>query len=746
MPSSLKSKELSQWTHGNPDLIAKLLFNLFSFLQLETNKGKDSNLTYRKVAENIGNFISLLGDQRLHIPQPGKASIDGSALLGAYLRLGITLNDKPIVELSEEQIEAVHTFVKPLIPEGFTPKQFFDGLDGSPSKKHATILRLLIFKDISPEHQKEMFKDKYATKVNNLLDSVLSLVDFMRTPFSVLVLEEKAAVAAAKKAKKENAPTSGIDLQWTSMYKAIEQSLQDIIHLKKGSAEKADKFLQEIKPSLTQCQQCFGIANTRYEVQKELVAETQKRDEELSETFKALGFPEGNPAKITHYIAAFRESLIQKEPEKAEAINNMTLTQLINTYAAQWQAALDKIKRELLSSKEELQKTKDTLQQKESVFAESEIQLQSIKQQHETLKLQLDEANRQLKQQHSELERLQKVESTSKETITKLKEEIERIRIDIQQKSTALVQLEEQFQAVKKENEELKSKLSVAQKHEQTVLELQKQLESLRQENVLLQQRLLEAEKQLPKSSSEGTSEVSELRSRLESLQQENELLRQPRDVGKQAKESSSEIAPEVAQLRSQLEFLQNENIQLKEALRQQTQPMPKEQPAPLDLSAKKADLLLALGALRLNMSDMIKIKDKIMASKEVKQLLEVNTEIKCLQKINEFIENINKGILERAGFFSSDPHKKTKAIETAFQELSVSDKYKIATLSEESINEELSRDSGEESDIGKFLKAIHHKRGFIPIHQATSFTFFKSKISALDQELQQINSPIQVL
>lgn len=116
------------------------------------------------------------------------------------------------------------------------------------------------------------------------------------------------------------------------------------------------------------------------------------------------------------------------------------------------------------------------------------------------------------------------------------------------------------------------------------------------------------------------------------------------------------------------------------------------------------------------------------------------------MQKINEFIETINKGILERAGFFSSDPHKKTKAIETAFQELSVEDKYKLATLSEENINEELSKENGEETDIGKFLKAIHHKRGFIAIHQATSFTFFKSKISDLDQELKQINSPIQVL
>ncbi|HHF7374228.1 hypothetical protein [Legionella bozemanae] len=745
MPS-LKANELSQWTDGDADLLSKLLLYLFLFMKTATNKGKDTNSAYKRVEENIRNFISVRGDDRLHIPVLNRASIDASALLGAYLRQDIVLKGKPIVELSEEQIQVVYDFVKPLIPEGFTPKKFFDSLEGSPAKKHVTILKLLIFKGIPTEDQQAMFKPKYAKKVDDLLDSILNLVEFMRTPFNVLDLEEIASKAAAKQLGKEQASTSGIDLQWASLYNAINRCLQDIITLKKGKIGKAEEFLDQIKQFLGTCQKCFGVANAGYKIKKEVLAEVQKQETEQSEALKILGFPEGNPAKINHYITAFRESLIQKEPEKAEAINNMTLTQLINTYAAQWQAALDKIKRELLSSKEELQKTKDTLQQKESVFAESEIQLQSIKQQHETLKLQLDEANRQLKQQHSELERLQKVESTSKETITKLKEEIERIRIDIQQKSTALVQLEEQFQAVKKENEELKSKLSVAQKHEQTVLELQKQLESLRQENVLLQQRLLEAEKQPSKSSSEGTSEVSELRSRLESLQQENELLRQPRDVGKQAKASSSEIAPEVAQLRSQLEFLQNENSQLKEALRQQTQPMPKEQPAPLDLSAKKADLLLALGALRLNMSDMIKIKDKIMTSKEVKQLLEVNTEIKCLQKINEFIENINKGILERAGFFSSDPHKKTKAIETAFQELSVSDKYKIATLSEESINEELSRDSGEESDIGKFLKAIHHKRGFIPIHQATSFTFFKSKISALDQELQQINSPIQVL
>ncbi|MCE0724285.1 MULTISPECIES: hypothetical protein [Legionella] len=744
MPSSLKSKELSQWTHGNPDLIAKLLFNLFSFLQLETNKGKDPNLAYKKAAENIGNFISLLGDQRLHIPQPGKASVDGSALLGAYLRLGVTLNDKPIVELSEEQIEAVHTFVKPLIPEGFTPKQFFDGIEGSPSKKHAAILKLLIFKGISPEHKDEMFKGKYAEKVNTLLDSVLNLVDFMRTPFSVLVLEEKAAVAAAKKLGKENAQTSGIDLQWTSMYKAIERSLQDIINLKKGSAEKAEKFLQEIKPSLTQCQQCFGIANTRYEVQKEYAAETKKREEDLSETFKSLGFPDGNPAKIAHYISEFRQSLIGKEPEKAEAIKIMTLKQLINTYAAQWQAALDKIKRDLASSKEEVQKTKDTLQQKESALFESDNQLQSLRLQYETLKLKSDEAGREFERQSSELARLKKVESTSKQTIKELELAIQTTQKD-QQINTTLEQLEKQLRIAKKENEQLRSKVSLAQKHEQTLLELQKQLEDLRKDNESLH-RQLEAKKQTTKPTSEVPSEVSQLKAQLESLHRENDSLRQTSpEVDKRSKASSSGVQSEVSMLRSQLKLLRIENNKLREELSNVKPPLPKLVPKLPDLGIK-ADLLIALGELRLNKGDRIRMRDTIIASKEEKQLSDIGTEIKRLQKINEFIETINKGILERAGFFSSDPYKKTKAIETAFQELSVDDKYKLATLSEEKINEELSKENGEETDIGKFLKAIHHKRGFIAIHQATSFTFFKSNIGNLDKELQHINSPIQVL
>ncbi|MCW8471630.1 hypothetical protein OQJ19_13385 [Fluoribacter gormanii] len=748
MPTSLKSNELSQWTHGDPDLMGKLLFNLFSFLKEATNKGKD-NAEYKKVMQNIANFISLLGDQRLHIPQPGKAAIDASALLGAYLRLGITLNDKPIVELSDEQIEAVHTFVRPLIPENFTPKQFFDSLDGSPSQKHKTILKLLIFKDIPPQQQKEMFKAKYAEKVNNLLDSILSLVDFMRTPFSILPEEEKAAIGAAKKLGKQ-AQTSGIDLQWTSMRKAIEQSLQDIILLKKGKAEEAQKFLKDIKPAINQCQQCFGIANARHEAQKEFAAEARKHQEVLSETFEALGFPEGNQEKINHYISEFRKSLMEKDPENAAALQAMPLTQLIKVYGTQWQAALDKIKKELSASREELQKTNELLSQRTTTLEESNSHLQTLQQEYEQLKLDADKASHKLVEQGLELARLEKVESKSKETIEQQKKEIELASITLQQHSASLEHLKQELQIVQRDNEELKRSLISAQNHEKAIHELKKQLELLQQENELLQQQL-ELEKQTSKSSSkEVIPEINPLQYQLDALQREYESLLKRVENEKQLPEPASEVPPDVIHLQVQLETLRKENVQLKELLLKAQQPIlvanSSNQQVELPANNIKPELFIALGGLRLNKADTSKIKQKIINCNDQKGLSEIATEIRRLEKINEFIEKINKGILERAGFFSSDPHKKIEAIETSFQQLSIEDKNKLAGLSDEEINDQLSQEKGKESDIGKFLKAIHHKRGFIPIRSATSFTFFKSEISHLKLDLEAIKAPEQVL
>lgn len=498
MPGKLKGTELSQWTEGNPDLIATLLFNLFYFLQFETNQGKDTHGVYQKAIENIGNFISLLGENRLHIPQVNKAAIDASALLGAYLRFGIRFNDQPLVELTEEQVNVVHSFVKPLIPEQGTLKQFFDSLEGSPSKKHATIVHRFLLNDISPEHQKEMFKNKYAQKVTYLIDSILKLVDFMRTPFRLLVLEEKASVAAAKGSGKESVQTSGIDLQWATMHKAIEQSLQDIVSLKKGKAEEANKFLEEIKHALKQCQTCFGMANTRYGIQKEFESALNKSDK--------------------------------------------------------------------------------------------------------------------------------------------------------------------QVQVLQKENEELKSKRNLVQE-QITIINLKKQLELLQQENVQLKKEL-----------------------------------------------------------------------KIKTDLSIQNRVVP-------NFDEVKSDLLIKLGELLLNPGDTTYLRRKIKECDNQKSISAVRIEIMRLDTMNELIKTLNKEILLRTGFFSSDPHKKIRGIETTFQQLSLEEKHQLITLSEAEINMQLSKKNDQEDNIARFLKAIHHKRGFIPIHEAKSFTFFKQEIVRLKQDLDSINN-----
>ncbi|WP_454781215.1 hypothetical protein [Legionella sp. WA2022007384] len=747
MPTSLKLKELSQWTHGEPDLMGRLLFNLFIFLKEATNKGKDSP-QYLKIMDNIANFISLLGPQRLHIHQQDKPAIDASALLGAYLRLGIKHNDKPIVELDNEQIAVVHAFVKPLIHEAFTPEQFFASIEGTPSQKHKAILKMFIFKGISAEEQKEMFKGKYEDKVHELLDSILNLADFMRTPFRVLPEEEKAAIAQAKKTGKGQAQTSGIDLQWTSMHKAIEQSLENIIALKmkkssplkKNKAEEAQKALQQIKQSLGQCQKCFGVANAIYETQKEFAVEARRLEEVHSETFKTLGFPEANQEKINKYISDFREILIKIDPENAKAIQAMTLTQLIKLYGDQSNASFEKKRKELASTQEELQKTSELVKQKTDALQESHSQLQTLQQEYEHLKLQIDEATQKLEQQGIELTRLQKVESAAKQTIEQQKNELQQTR-------SALEELKIQLQRVQKEKEELRI-LASGKEDEKTIFQLRKRLEELQLENNELNQQL--KEKQTAKSSSEESPEINPLQTKLDSLQREYESLLERVEKGKKIQEPVSEAPQDMTQLKVQLKTLVQENALLNESLiklrNQLKEANALKQPVEVPADNIKPDLLIALGGLRLNKADTSKIKQKIINCNDQIGLLEIAAEIQRLEKINQFIETMNNGILQRAGFFSSDPHKKIQTIETTFQQLSIEDKKKLAGLSEKEMNDELSKEKGKESDIGKFLKAIHHKRGFIAIRSATSFTFFKTEISHLKDELEHINAPASVL
>ena len=234
MPTiALSGQDQEQWTHGSPAALSNMLLNGFMFLQESTtvkNKAKhmvegvDATTAYSKVFTNITNMFSPMGNAKLRsgtLKDKSNQFLDYSALLGAYFRSSINGKDgDPIVGLSADQLVAVYNFVQPLVPPNTTAKAYLDGLAGTPSAKHKAVLKELLFLGVTPDERANMVKSKYREKADDFIDSMLSVVDFMRTPFSVLDAQEAAEVAAAKKSGVA-VKTSGVDLQWSSMQKGV---------------------------------------------------------------------------------------------------------------------------------------------------------------------------------------------------------------------------------------------------------------------------------------------------------------------------------------------------------------------------------------------------------------------------------------------------------------------------------------------------------------------------------------------
>lgn len=70
-----------------------------------------------------------------------------------------------------------------------------------------------------------------------MLDSLLNVVDFMRTPFRVLSNEEDAEKFKAKQNGTATI-TSGVDLQWTSTLKAFKESMKQMLKVKRNGEQK----------------------------------------------------------------------------------------------------------------------------------------------------------------------------------------------------------------------------------------------------------------------------------------------------------------------------------------------------------------------------------------------------------------------------------------------------------------------------------------------------------------------------
>jgi hypothetical protein len=329
----LELSELEQWTTGRPDLIFEMLSNGFRFIretttQKTSSKGEDEGTYsanshdvtegYDKILTNIFNTFAMRGNNKLQITQENKAPLDGSALLGAYLRSGLEDGNGKIVELTEEQRKAVHKFVMPIVPEGVEAEDYLNSLKVNPREGHKEVLKRLIYQGVSKEEQEQLVKDKYKKSTDTMLDSLLNVVDFMRTPFRVLSNEEDAEKFKAKQNGTATI-TSGVDLQWTSTLKAFKESMKQMLKVKRNGEQKkdAESLQTSIVEKLGTAQGCFGIANEKFKAS----AERRALEERLKEADRKISELENENSELKEVIKAQKKVIPQREEPKEQLSN-----------------------------------------------------------------------------------------------------------------------------------------------------------------------------------------------------------------------------------------------------------------------------------------------------------------------------------------------------------------------------------------------------------------------------------------
>jgi hypothetical protein len=769
--NALRKDEIEQWTHGRPNAISEILINGFAVLKETATErtgdgaearykvGKvDVTAIYQKVTTNIFDKFTIKGQHKLAIRELNKADIDGSALLGAYFRSSLIGADgQGIVALNEQELKAVYDFVESLVPaepHGVTPKLWLDSFEGTAKEKHKKVLTALIFQGVSEEERASMFKEKYEEHVNNMLDSMLNIVDFMRTPLRTLDNEEAAIKLLAKKAGGV-AKTSGVDLQWGSMLKAFQTSMDQMIAQKHISKQRSDAELIKdgLHETLMWCQGSFGIENTRYQMSTEFALETAKGSQAFKQIQDTLGFAEEDPETafpvISAYVHEFRENLIKADAEKAEAIRAMPLKQLFTEYADVWQKSYDALKAQFTAAQKETSEAREqvaakqvTIEQQIAQLDEIRVALESGKKQILVLERQFKDATEKAKLDASIASSgmLQNIELESMRDKMRALEERFRVmelrakeaeRLSQQKGSTAL-KLEEQVQL-------MTVKAHKAELQDQQLKELQLKVADLEKQLLLA--------KQTP----EKGSNIEALEEQLREAQLQNSELLSQLKLAQTSKEpvvvedhslELNEMRQEIIRLKQELELAQQSKKPTidsgKSAVMAEVGQIQRGEEA-LALERKKTSLSVALGEIKrsLKKDDFERILNQINDSKSVKELELPEHEIQSLTAINQFIDEINKGILKRAHWYTSDPYEKTEKIKHAFNTLTMKEKVQLMLLSDKEIQTEL-KSKDQHDHIGLLLHELHQNRSWIPFSEATSFTLFKSGIKNISPKISE--------
>lgn len=697
--SSLMGEELEQWTVGKPDVLYEILRDCFVFLKTATTEKKGEHYTvdgqnvastYDAVQQNIFNVIGINGTKKITVDQgSGKPKLDGSALLGAYLRANIKdKDDNNIVTLSKSQVQAVHEFIAPLVPENFTAQQFFAGLKGTPQEQHKIILKLLIFQGLKPAEQASMSKDKYQKHVDTLLDAVLNLVDFMRTPFSVLNAEDSAMAYAAKK-KGQDAKTSGIDLQWGSMLKAIDRSMVEVTELKKDKEQRTEAELTtgKINTLLTKCQGSFGVANTHYQMSNKLTEAANKQKQTSNELATAQ---QQNESLSTELAAATRQI--------AHLQNDLqTIQQDVQSLA---QVFTKQHKEDLIKDQKILTELFQNLQQ----------QLQNLENDKEQLQQQLNEKDALIEQLQTTKKAPQNDKLPSQQQTPEIELEVESA------KAKELHLAQQELLTLKNEKAQL----------QQQVHEKNTRIEQLQ----TAQKAPLSAQLPLPQQAPEQELHVESAEAK--ELQRAQQELLTLKNENVQLQQQVHEKDTYIEQLQTEQKAPQSDKLPMQQP---ESAPLVEAAATQVALSNKQKSLLKdwkTLSKMALSDADSENILEQITNATKMDELAPIEKQLSSLLKMNTAVTAIIKGLQERDGFFSSPAVKKIDAIQKSFQSLSLEDKDALAKLNEKGLHERLKTTD----KISDFLKTINQNRGLIALSsETTSFKEFKTHIKAMQKK-----------
>jgi hypothetical protein len=313
----LTEKDQAVWSNS-PSHISDLLINVVSVLAEVTSpnevvKGSIQDQFQQNALANIINFFSA-------------ANARASALIGAYFR---SKAYPGMVEINAQDLQRIQTVLKPTIPADIDVQVYLNSFSNgrSPRDAHIALLQTIIFSGMRLDALSK--KEKYTEIIPILIQATLTMVEFMNTPFAVLADE-------AEVNKKDN---SGLDLQWTTMKKAVLDSLKNLVDAKTKKSHGLLERVNILNRDMLKFDGAFGNENVRLQLtstelgvlKKQFVEQQLKMQvftqqlqdsyDQLQLSYQALIAKQTPVANVgAPPLPAFDEALAQ------ETITNMELT------------------------------------------------------------------------------------------------------------------------------------------------------------------------------------------------------------------------------------------------------------------------------------------------------------------------------------------------------------------------------------------------------------------------------------